>query len=149
MITTSVSLPGHAAHLWQTQHRAIMRMAVRTLRLSMHRLPPRRGTARLYNRSDVGMQIVCTRFTEAEHDALTFVAYSLRVSVSYLVYWMIMLWLKPARRQRQSAILANYEPFLTNWGKSCGIYTESLIFYPRNHPNPRPVRPHTSISSPS
>jgi len=149
MITTSVSLPGHTAHIWQTQHRAIMRLAVRTLRLSLHLLPPRRGAARLYNRSDAEMQIVCTRFTEAEHDALTFVAYSLRVSVSYLVHWMIMLWLKPARRQRQSTFLANYELFLTNWGKSCGIYTESLIFYPKNHPIPRPAYLHTSISSPS
>jgi len=140
MITTSVSLPNFMAAAWRSKQRQIMRCAVRTLRLTMRKTPIRRGVSRYYNRQAVEMSIVTTRFTEAEYDTLHFAAASMRVSVSYLVYLMVKLWLKPIRQMQQNQYLTNYELFPTNWGANCGLLTESLFFWPKNWQNRRQAR---------
>jgi hypothetical protein len=129
MLTTSVSLPSGIAHLWRHHQRAIMKMAVRTVRLQMHKNPMRRGVTRRYNRVALEFAIVTTRFTEAEYDTLHFAAAAMRVSVSRLVYQIILLWSKPSRRNRENTFLTNYEIFPCNWGKNAGVYTETLFFW--------------------
>lgn len=144
MLTTSVSLPSGVAQLWRDHQRAIMKMAIRMLRVQMHKHPVRRGVTRLYNHSGSQCAIVTTRFTEAEYDVLHFAAAAMRVSVSWLIYWTILFWKKPSRRNRENPFVINYEIFPCNWGKNAGVYTETLFFW---HKKWR--RAHNSISSPS
>ena len=131
MLTTSISLPGAMARLWRVNHRQIRKLAVRLLRLRMHRFPVRRGRCREYNSRGADYEVVCVRFTPAEHDVLHFVAYSQRVSVSKLISEMILLWLNSSRKVRNGTHVINYEVLPVNWGKSAGIYTEVMIFYRR------------------
>lgn len=141
MLTTSVSLPTNAAALWRKNQRRIMKMAIRTLRLTMRQKPVRRGVKRIYNRDRGEFQIVTTRFTEAEYDTLHFVASSLRVSVSSLIFKIILLWNKPVRRYKQNNCVTNYDAFVCNWSQFAGVVTESLFFYPKI------LRKNTSIIS--
>lgn len=131
MLTTSVSLPKDVARLWQKNHRRIMKAGIRMLRLTMRRKSVRRGVKRRYNRAAEHFEIVTTRFTEAEYDTLHFVAAALRVSVSSLVYKLILLWNKPGRGCRTTKYLTNYETYVCNWSQFAGVVTESLFFYPK------------------
>lgn len=131
MLVTSVSISQDNALVWRKHHRAIMRSAIRTLRVQMRINGVERGVTRRYNRANSRMEIVTTRFTEAEYDTLHFVAASLRVSVSLLVTQMIQMWLKLARRNRPSRYVTNYEHFTCNWSENAGVLTESLFFYPK------------------
>lgn len=141
MLTTSVSLPVRVARLWQKNQRQVMKFAIRLMRLTMRQKPVRRGVKRTYNREVGEFQIVTTRFTEAEYDALHFVASSLRVSVSSLIYRMILLWTKPNRRYTHNRYVTNYDAFVCNWSQFAGVVTESLFFYPKI------LRKNTSIIS--
>ncbi|MCX7633775.1 MAG: hypothetical protein N2Z22_10635 [Turneriella sp.] len=78
-----------------------MCFAARFLRLKM-RNPIRRGVARSYNDAEGPYRIVTTRLTSEEYDALLLTASALRVSVSSLVYGLILLWLKPAWRAQET-----------------------------------------------
>lgn len=129
MLTTSVSLPVDFARVWRRRQRAIMRLAIRTLRVEMRKVPVRRGVKRRYNRQGGEFEIVTTRFTEAEYDTLHFAAAAMRVSVSWLVYCMIKMWRKRSRRRPVNMHVTNYELNLCAWGQKAGILTESLHFY--------------------
>lgn len=131
MLTTSVSLPVGVARLWQKNHRQVMKFAIRLMRLTMRQKRVRRGVKRTYNRTTGEFQIVTTRFTEAEYDTLHFAASSLRVSVSSLIYRMILLWNKPSRRYTQNRHVTNYDAFVCNWSQFASVVTESLFFYPK------------------
>ncbi len=142
MLVTSVSLPGSYAALWRKQQRAVMRMAVRMLRLTMRQNPVRRGVKRQYNRQPGKYEIVTTRFTEAEYDTLHAAASAMRVSVSSLVYIMLLLWHKPARRRHSSGHLTNYELDCLKWNERVGVITESITFWPKIIPTaPIPAAP--------
>lgn len=106
-----------------------MGQALRILRMHLRKNPVRRGCARHYNRMGVATQIVTTRFTEAEYDALHLVASAIRVSVSWIVYTMIMLWQKPARKFRANTYVTNYDCHVTIWQQNAGVITESLLFW--------------------
>jgi hypothetical protein len=134
MLTTSVSLPAVEAKIWRTSQREIMRLAVRTLRLTMFKNGMRRGVKRHYNRNLGEFEIVTSRFSEAEYDTLHYAAGAMRVSVSWLVYRMIRLWLKPARRLRGNSHVTNYECDLLKWNQNAGVITESLLFYAKTPP---------------
>lgn len=130
-ITTSVCLPRHISKLWRRKQRRIMRIALRSLRIQIRRNPVRRGVTRRYNRLSEPTQIVTTRFRPSEYDALHFVAASLRVSVSLLVYLMILLWRKPARRRRRNLHVTNHDLNVTIWNRQAGVLTESLLMWPK------------------
>jgi hypothetical protein len=96
----------------------------------------RRGVKRRYNRAPGEYLVVTTRFTEAEYDTLHAAAAAMRVSVSWLVYVMILLWQKPARRARCTTHLTNYELDCLKWNENVGVITESLYIWPKiHHPN--------------
>ncbi len=131
MLVTSVSLGSTAGALWRRHQRIILKLAIRTLRVQMRRHGVRRGVTRRYNCVGEQMQIVTTRFTEAEYDTLHFVASSLRVSVSFLVSKMIEMWQKRTRRHGVKRHATNYDLFECNWSENGGVLTESLLFYPK------------------
>ena len=128
MLTTSVCLPEKYARLWRKQKRRIMKHALAILRRELRRNSVKRGVTRKYNRLGQPTTIVTTRFTSKEYDALHFVAASVRTSVSLLVYLMIKMWLKKARRKRRFSLAAEYEIQVLRWNSDGAILTESLIF---------------------
>lgn len=131
MLTTSVSLPENEAVLWKKRQRSILRLAVRSLRVQLRGKAVRRGVKRSYNRVPGEFLVVTTRFTEAEYDTLHMAAASMRVSVSWLVYQLILLWKKPARRNRPNTHVTNYDLHLCIWSPNAAILTESLFFHPK------------------
>ncbi len=133
-MTTSVSLPESVAGKWRRKQRKILRMALRNLRVQMRKHEVRRGVTRKYNRVPGPREIVTTRFTPAEYDALHFVAASLRISVSLLVYHLIIMWSKSSRRRRANTHVTNYETHVTIWQQNAGIVTESLMIWPKSQP---------------
>lgn len=145
MLTTSVSLPATEAQIWRRHQREVMRLAIRTLRLTMFRNGVRRATTRRYNRRASPFVGATTRFTTAEYDTLHCAAAAMRVSVSWLVHRMILLWLKPARRLRGNLHVTNYECDALKWNENAGIITECLLFWPKisrkNHTPPLITRP--------
>lgn len=143
MLTTSVSLPIKLSAVWRGSQRAIMVLAVRSLRVQMRGGAIRRGVKRRYNRMAGGFEIVTTRFTEAEYDTLHCAAAAMRVSVSWLVYQMILLWLKPARRKRRNSHLTNYVLVPLIWNENVGVFAESLWFLRKPKPQ-QPPEPHYS-----
>lgn len=127
MLITSVSLPTAFAALWRSRQHEVMRLAPRTLRIHFSRVPLRRGVTRMYNRAAGEFSIVTTRFTEAEYDALHSAAAAFRVSVSWLVYCIIQMWLKPSRRKQGNPFLTNYVFIPRYQDKNALIFTESMI----------------------
>ncbi len=141
MLVTSVSLPEYHAAVWRHNQGAVMRMAVRMLRVTMRHNTVRRGVKRRYNRQPGDFEIVTTRFTEVEYDTLHFAASAMRVSVSWLVYTMILLWLKPSRRLRHCGFTTNYNLDCLKWNERVGVISESLYFWPIIPPRTPPNFP--------
>lgn len=128
VLTTSVSLPVEVAETWRENRREIMRYAARYLRTQM-RKPTRRGVTRSYNRGKGDFVRVTTRFTGAEYDTLHFVAASLRVSVSSLVYGLVLLWLKPSRRALSRFFVTNCLCEEGKWDPEAGFVEEFVTFW--------------------
>ena len=131
MLKTSVSLPLEFAVLWKFNQKKIMKSAIRILRIHLRQGKVRRGVTRRYNHEFGEFSIITTRFTAAEYDALHFVAASLRVSVSWLIYTLIQLWRKEIRRSQHTKFIANYDLNLCIWHPKAGVCTESLLFWPK------------------
>ncbi|MBS0618654.1 MAG: hypothetical protein JSR44_10730 [Spirochaetes bacterium] len=127
-LTTSVSLPAEAALLWRSKRGEIMRFGERYLRIQMRKQVQRAAT-RKYNRSGTNFEIVTTRFSAAEYDTLHYVASMLRVSVSSLIYGLIQLWKKPARRALRRFFSTNYDCQAVKWDPEAGLMEESLTFW--------------------
>ncbi len=128
VLTTSVSLPTEVAEAWREHRQEIMRFAARYLRTQMRR-ELQRGVTRRYNRGKGEYARVTTRFTRGEYDMLHFVAVALRVSVSSLIYGLILLWLKPARRAIQRFFMTNYCCKTGKWDPEGGFTEEFITFW--------------------
>ena len=131
MLKTSVSLPLEYAMLWQHNQRKIMKSTIRILRIHLRRGAVRRGVTRAYNDQRGEFRVITTHFTEAEYDALHFVAAAMRVSVSWLVYTLIKLWRKEIRRGKATEYIANYELNLCAWQPHGAACSESLLLFPK------------------
>lgn len=134
MITTSISLPATLSRLWRNQQRAIMRLAIRSLRIQFRELNIERGRARRYNKHDEAFLIVTTRFTEAEYDTLHCAAHALRVSVSWLICQLIRLWIKPSRRLQENPFVTNYDIIPVYCGQNGIVFSENILIWqkPKN-----------------
>ncbi len=140
ILTTSVNLPVKTAAIWREHRHEIMQFGGRYLRIQM-RNELRRGVTRAYNRGKGQYARVTTRFTPAEYDTLHFVAASLRVSVSSLIYGLILLWLKPARRAIRRFFATNCAADTEGWNPEGGFAYEYLTFWRLEgdtRPNPPP-----------
>ena len=135
MLKTSVSLPLEYAILWKFNQKKIIKSTIRILRIHLRQGKLRRGVTRGYNHESGKFTIVTTRFTEAQYDALHFVAAALRVSVSWLIYTLIQLWRKEIRRVQPIKHVANYDLNLCIWHPNASVCTESLLFWPKVQSN--------------
>ncbi|MFZ5630901.1 MAG: hypothetical protein ACOY5B_17340 [Spirochaetota bacterium] len=139
-------MPVQAADKWQRNRREIMRFAGRYLRTQM-RNELRRGVTRTYNRGKGEYRRVTTRFTSAEYDTLHFVAASLRVSVSSLIYGLIHLWQKPSRRTIRRFFASNCACEAGKWDPEAGFIDEFVVFWRMGSnipPNPLSWQTHDS-----
>ena len=139
-ICTSVSLPESHAKIWQKNRKLILAHAERFMRMAM-RKTPQRESARKYNRVSAKYTIVNVRFDVTVYKAFTYAATSLRVSVSSLIYQLINLWLKPARRKHLPKFCANYSFSTIVWDPMAGIIEEGLTFWRIEGTNPNTLLP--------
>lgn len=130
-LVTSISLPDGAAVKWRRHRQEIMQFAQRYLRIQM-RKEVQRGVTRRYNRTGVNFRIISVRFTAAEYDTLHYVAAALRVSVSSLIFGIIQLWLKPARRILRRFFSINYGYSCGKWDPEAGFLEEMITFWRLN-----------------
>lgn len=129
IVITSISLPAGAALMWRGRKKEILQYGARYLRLQM-RNQLRREIARTYNRKPgENFVITTTRFTAAEYDTFHYIAAALRVSVSFLIYGLIQLWKKPARRAIRRYFCSNYSATTTKWDPEAGFVEEYLTFW--------------------
>lgn len=128
-LITSVSLPGAEATLWRGRKREILLFGQRYLRMQL-RKQMRREVTRTYNRRPgEKFVITTTRFTAAEYDTFHYIAASLRVSVSSLIYGLIKLWQKPSRRAIRRFFASNYYAQSSKWDVEAGFSEEFLTFW--------------------
>lgn len=148
MIITSVSLSENNAAFWRANQRQLLVYAVPMLRRQMREQGVRRGVARKYNRIEGNSVIVTSRFSEAEYDALHFVASMQRVSVSLLICRLIEMWQNAGPRRLGRNHATNYDLNICVWNQNAGVCTESLLFW-RKIPRVKIYNParHTQLSS--
>ncbi len=128
MLITSVSLPANLAKLWRRKQSRILRFMSAGLRAEVRRGRMRRGVKRRYNRGQGAFDIVTTRFSAEQYDTLHTAAAGLRVSVSWLIFKLILLW-KNTRKKRKVKIRAtNYLLVLHQWSENLVSYTEKIRF---------------------
>ena len=130
MLVTSVSLPKFYAKIWRENQAVIMFAARRAMRIALRCGNFERGKTRSYNSTKGEFSIVTSRFTEKEYDRLHFLAASLRVSVSSLVFKLIQFWLKPSRKKGPARNATNYSANVVQWDKNGVVVLENLICSP-------------------
>lgn len=128
-LVTSISLPEKEMAVWQSHHKEIRRFAERYLRVQM-RKQMRREVTRRYNRQPgIKFLVRTVRFSAAEYDTFHYFASVLRVSVSSLVYGLILLWQKPARRAIRRFFESNYSASAEIWDTQAGLTEEGITFW--------------------
>ncbi|MBV6492953.1 MAG: hypothetical protein LDLANPLL_00959 [Turneriella sp.] len=141
MLKTSISLPKDTVKTWVTNHWAIMRMYARFLRVVERKRKFRREVTRQYNWGNGRCVIVKVRFTPKEYDSLHMVAAGARVSVSYLIYYLIQFWERMSKKSAKFVVGGNYAPKVLEWSKKRVNFEEKLTFRragPRFFPPRRP-----------
>jgi len=118
------------ANLWRRRQRRILQFMAMALNAETSQGRIRRGIKRRYNRGQGEFEIVTTRFSAAEYDSLHAAASALRVSVSWLVFRLILLWKKLRKRRRVQLYLTNYKLILHAWSSNAISYTETIEFRP-------------------
>ena len=124
-ITTSMSLPASLVAIWRRNRAQILRLTGGLLQQASRR-HPRRSVARMYNRGMGAMEIVTARFSAEEYDSLHYLAATLRVSVSLLVFELIQFWLNSGEKPKRKLPLTNYSYSIREWGPTRLIFTEIL-----------------------
>lgn len=128
MLTTSVSLPAKAASVWRRRQRRILRLVPVVLAQQAKGSKLRRGVKRSYNRGRGKYAIVTTQFSAEQYDTLHAAAAAMRVSVSWLIYQLIILW-KGLRGQSTVRMRpTNYELVMHEWSQNTLSLTEIIHF---------------------
>lgn len=128
MLTTSVSLPAKAASVWRRRQRRILRLVPVVLAQQAKGSKLRRGVKRRYNRGRGKYAIVTTQFSAEQYDTLHAAAAAMRVSVSWLIYQLIILW-KGLRGQSTVRMRpTNYELVMHEWSQNTLSLTEKIHF---------------------
>jgi len=128
MLTTSVSLPVQMARVWRRRQRRILRLASAGLAREIEQTKLRRGVTRRYNRGRGEFCVVTTRFTAQEYDMLHAAAAAMRVSVSSLIFRLIMLWKQQRKAGAVKVRLTNYSLLLHAWDDESIRLTETIQF---------------------
>lgn len=128
MLKTSISLPLSIMPTWSKNRWEIMQMHTRFLRFAVRKAEFRRGVKRLYNRSNGKCGIVKVRFAPHEYDSLHTVAAGMRVSVSFLIFYLIKFWEKKAQKNAGFVVGGNYSPKVLEWSKMRVKFEEMLAF---------------------
>ncbi|GAB4426789.1 MAG: hypothetical protein OHK0011_08450 [Turneriella sp.] len=128
MLITSVSLPSTVAIVWRRRQKRILRLVPVALAQQAKRSKVRRGVKRSYNRGRGEYAIVTTQFSAEQYDTLHAAAAAMRVSVSLLIFRLILLWKQLRKRLAVSVRVTNYELIVHTWGGHGISYTENIDF---------------------
>jgi len=134
-IKTSVCLPAKVLALYQRYCRAVYRCSEQMF-VSAMAASPRRDKARSYNRSKDEFEIVQVYWPVEVYNKLHAVAAALRVSVSYLVYSMLMeMASKPEDKPKTN--FSNYVMIVRSWTENT-LHIEEIIRIHDDPPNESP-----------
>ncbi|HRP69137.1 MAG TPA: hypothetical protein PLY93_06365 [Turneriella sp.] len=128
MLKTSISLPQKSIPTWAKNHRAIMRIYSRFLRVVVRKTKFRRGVKRLYNKTNGRCAIMKVKFTPHQYDSLHTVAAGIRVSVSFLIFYLIQFWEKASQKNTYFLVADNYAPQVLEWSKTRVPFQEKITF---------------------
>ena len=123
-IKTSICLPVKVLAIYKKYYRALYRSSEQMFASAMAG-SPRRDKARSYNRSRDEFEIAQVYWPVEVYNKLHAVAAALRVSVSYLVYSMLMeMSSKPAKKPEKD--FSNYVMIIRSWTENT-IHIEEII----------------------
>lgn len=128
---TTVCLPQPVAKLWRRRQKKILRLVGAVIAQKTRNCQARRGVKRSYNRGRGEYAILSARFSREQYDSLHATAAALRVSVSWLVYELILLWQSVRRRKFIVTRPNNYALQLHAWGENLIAFTEKIYFGPK------------------
>jgi len=135
-IKTSVCLPAKVMAAYKKYYRAVYRCSEQML-ASVAAASPRRDRARSYNRSKDEFEIVQVYWPLEVYNKLHAVAAALRVSVSYLVYSMLMeMSAQPGEKPKKN--FSNYVMIVRSWTKNT-LHIEEIIHIEDDPPAETPL----------
>mgnify|MGYP001583179403 CR=1 FL=1 len=135
-IKTSVCLPAKVLAAYKKYCRAVYRCSEQMF-ISAMAASPRRDKARSYNRSQDQFEIVQVYWPVEVYNKLHTVAAALRVSVSYLVYSMLMeMASQPAEKPKRN--LSNYVMIVRSWTENT-LHIEEIIRIEDDPPSETPL----------
>lgn len=135
-IKTSVCLPSKVLAVYKEYCRALYRCSEQMFTSAMAN-SPRRDKARSYNRSKDEFEIVQVYWPLEVYNKLHAVAAALRVSVSYLVYSMLMeMSSKPAEKPKKN--FSNYVMIVRSWTENT-LHIEEIIHIDDDPPAETPL----------
>jgi type I site-specific restriction-modification system R (restriction) subunit len=134
-IKTSICLPVKLLAIYKEYYRAVYRNSEQMFASAMVAYP-RRDKARAYNRSKDEFEVVQVYWPVEVYNKLHAVAAALRVSVSYLVYSMLMeMSSKPTEKPKGN--FSNYVMIVRSWKKNT-LHIEEIIHLEDDPPNESP-----------
>lgn len=135
-IKTSICLPVKVLVVYRAYYRAVYRRSERMLAFASA-ASPRRDKARSYNRSKDEFTIVQVYWPLEVYNKLHAVAAALRVSVSYLVYSMLMeMSAQPGEKPKKN--FSNYVMIVRSWTKNT-LHIEEIIHIEDDPPSETPL----------
>ncbi|MCX7632546.1 MAG: hypothetical protein N2Z22_04345 [Turneriella sp.] len=139
---TSISLPVPAEGLYHKHYAFVMANLAFFLRY-LRRHPPSRQKLRTHNDGSDGITIVQVYWDMETYGSLHTLAFSLRWSVSHLIFVMLSLaeeGIVPSAEslepEDRNPIFSNYHMEVKMWGATGYIYTEFLLFPSAKSPSP-------------
>ena len=135
-IKTSICLPMRALEVYKEYYRALYRSSEQMFASAMAGIP-RRDKARSYNRSKDEFEVVQVYWPLEVYNKLHAVAAALRVSVSFLVYSMLMeMSAQPGEKPKKN--FSNYVMIVRSWTKNT-LHIEEIIHIEDDPPAETPL----------
>lgn len=135
-IKTSICLPMRVLDVYKEYYRALYRSSEQMFASAMAGIP-RRDKARSYNRSKDEFEVVQVYWPLEVYNKLHAVAAALRVSVSFLVYSMLMeMSSQPGEKPKKD--FSNYVMIVRSWTKNT-LHIEEIIHIEDDPPSETPL----------
>jgi len=123
-IHTSISMPKNCLKEWATHEKKLVAQLDRYLRWCRNGTP-RRDCARIYNHEGEAKEKVSVYWELAVYNKLHTVAFNLRLSVSHLLYLMLIKLLSGGLG---GEVFGKYQYFSKSWTDSVFEFSERLTF---------------------
>jgi len=139
-IHTSIAMPKNSLGQWHEHEKKLIAQLDRYLRWC-RKGTPRRDRARIYNHEGEMKEKVSVYWELDVYNKLHSVAFNLRLSVSHLLYLMLMKFLSGGLAAK---VFGKYQYFSNSWTNSAFEFTEKLNF--SDPPWPKIENPPASLA---